>query len=71
MSIKSFKQFFEADAEEYKEKEGPKKDELEPRVKGEKKFKDDHKVEVTDRPDSVKQDGADGVKKTPARKGDK
>lgn len=43
---------------------------LEPRAKGEKDFADKHDVEVKDRPDAVKQDNADKVKKAPARPGD-
>jgi hypothetical protein len=43
---------------------------MEPRAKGEKDFVDDHKLEIKDRPDAVKQDGADKVKQAPARPGD-
>jgi len=43
---------------------------LEPRAKGEKEFKDKHSVDVIDRPDATKQDGAEKVKQAPARPGD-
>mgnify|MGYP001064759359 CR=1 FL=1 len=43
---------------------------LEPRAKGEKDFADKHDVNVVDRPDATKQDGAEKVKQAPARPGD-
>lgn len=43
---------------------------LEPRAKGEKDFADKHEVDVVDRPDATKQDGAEKVKQAPARPGD-
>lgn len=74
MSIKSFKQFIDeasaADLTPNVDTDDETKS-MEPKAKGEKDFKDDHAVEVTDRPDADKQDGSDDVKKTPARKGDK
>lgn len=43
---------------------------LEPEAKGEKEFADKHTVDVVDRPDATKQDGAEKVKPAPARPGD-
>jgi hypothetical protein len=43
---------------------------LEPRAKGEKEFADKHTVNVVDRPDATKQDGAEKVKAAAARPGD-
>lgn len=56
MSIKSFKSFIseEAPASDYVAKKDPKDDKedkaLEPRVSGEQKFKDDHKIKSTKHP---------------------
>jgi len=43
---------------------------LEPKAQGEKEFADKHTVDVVDRPDATKQDGAEKVKAAPARPGD-
>jgi hypothetical protein len=54
-------------------KQGPNaedQEKLEPKAKGEKDFKDDHEIEIKDRPDAVKQDNADKMKQAPARPGD-